>query len=55
MIPFVERFAWHGRRDWNAAVVLDPLEDDAALDALAEFLFKHRHIGPLALTTARHL
>jgi hypothetical protein len=54
MVLFVERFAWHGRRDWNAAIVLDSLDDDAALDAVAEFLFKYRHIGLPAFTTARH-
>jgi hypothetical protein len=42
---FIERFAWHGHRDWDAAVSLGPLDDDAALDALAEFLYRHRHAG----------
>jgi hypothetical protein len=45
MVVFIERFAWHGRRDWDAAVALDPLDGDAALDALAEFLYKNRHSG----------
>jgi hypothetical protein len=43
---FVERFAWHGRRDLGAAVSLDDLDQDAALDALAEFLWANRHRGP---------
>jgi hypothetical protein len=45
MVVFVERFAWHGRSDWNAAVVLDSIVDDAALDAVAEFLYNHRQAG----------
>jgi hypothetical protein len=42
---FVERFAWHGRRDLDADVTLDDLTDDAALGALAEYLWTTRHTG----------
>jgi hypothetical protein len=41
----IRDFAWHGRLDWNAAVALGPLDDDAALDAVAEFLYRNRHAG----------
>ncbi len=39
---FIDRFAWHGRRDLDAAVVLDSFDEDAALDALAELLWSQR-------------
>jgi hypothetical protein len=42
----VERFAWHGRRDLGADMALDDLTEDAALDALAEYLWASRHAGP---------
>jgi hypothetical protein len=42
---FAERFAWHARRDLGADVALDTLDDDAALDALAEFLWAVRQQG----------
>jgi hypothetical protein len=45
MILFVERFAWHARRDWNAAVTLGTLNEESALDALAEYLWTRRHAG----------
>jgi hypothetical protein len=41
----VERFAWHGPRDLAADVALDELTDDAALDALAEYLWATRRAG----------
>jgi hypothetical protein len=44
----IQRFAWHGPRDLAADVVLDELTDDAALDAVAEFLWANRHIGSVA-------
>ena len=45
----VECFAWHGPRDLNADIALDQLADeDAALDALAEYLWAFRHTGPVA-------
>jgi hypothetical protein len=40
----MERFAWHARRDLDADVALDDLFDDAALDALAEYLWASRHV-----------
>jgi hypothetical protein len=42
----VERFAWSGPLDLTADVALDDLTDEAALDALAEFLWATRHTGP---------
>src|SRR5262249_48991571 len=44
----VERLAWNGPRDLGADVVLDELTEDAALDALAEFLWTARHNQPAA-------
>ena len=41
---FADRFAWHGRRDLDADVVLDDYDDEAALDALAQFLWEARDI-----------
>jgi hypothetical protein len=41
----VERFAWHGQPELQADVALDDLVDDAALDALAEYLWANRHAG----------
>ena len=43
----LERFAWHGWRDLAADVAVDDLDDDAALDALAEYLWATRHAGPV--------
>ena len=40
-----ERFAWHAPAALGADVVLDDLGGDAALEALAEFLWAARH-GP---------
>ena len=40
---FIERFAWHGRRDWDAAFALDALDEETAVDALAELLWSRRH------------
>jgi hypothetical protein len=45
---FCERFAWNGRSDLNADVVLDDITDDAALEALAAFLWASRHDGQKA-------
>jgi hypothetical protein len=45
MAVSVARLSWHGATDWRAAIVLDRLDDEASLDALAEFLFAHRHKG----------
>jgi hypothetical protein len=44
----VQRFAWCGPYDLAANVGLDDLTDDAALDALAEYLWATRHIGQTA-------
>jgi len=41
----VERFAWHARDDLGAEVLLGFPEEDAVLDALAQFLWEHRHLG----------
>jgi hypothetical protein len=38
-----ERFAWNGISELGANVVLDDLTDDAALEALAEYLWESRH------------
>lgn len=40
---FIERFAWHGRRDLDAVVALDFLDEETAMDALAELLWSRRH------------
>jgi hypothetical protein len=42
---YVERFAWHAHRDLGAEVALDDLDDDAALDTVAEFVWAARHQG----------
>lgn len=46
----VERFAWNGQRDLGADVALDDLTADAALDALAEYLWASRHAGAVAVS-----
>jgi hypothetical protein len=40
---FADRFAWLGRRDWDAAFALDALDEESAVDALAELLWSRRH------------
>lgn len=40
---FMDRFAWAGESHLGAPVELELVDDEAALDALAEFLWKHRH------------
>jgi hypothetical protein len=40
-----ERLAWRGRVDLGADIALDDLTDDAALEALAEYLWAQRHAG----------
>jgi hypothetical protein len=42
---FIERFAWLGRRELDADMTLDRCDQDGMLDALAEFLWAHRHAG----------
>jgi hypothetical protein len=39
---FIENFAWHGRQHLDAPVVLDSLDEDMALDAMAELLWRMR-------------
>jgi hypothetical protein len=39
---FHDHFAWSARRDLDAPVVLDSLDEDAALNALAELLWNPR-------------
>ena len=43
----LERFAWNGPRDLNADIALDELSDEAALDALAQFLWTNRHAATM--------
>jgi len=40
---FATRFAWHARRELDAVVMLDDRIDEAALDAVARFLWDRRH------------
>jgi hypothetical protein len=42
MKMFVEDFAWNGRLDLGAPVALDSLDEDTAVDALAELLWNRR-------------
>jgi len=37
-----EAFAWTGRRDLNADILLEDPDDDAFVEALAHFLWTHR-------------
>jgi hypothetical protein len=47
---FADRFAWHGRADLNADVVLDDhVQEDTLLDALAQLLWDARHARAHAL------
>jgi hypothetical protein len=39
---FIERFAWSGRQQLDADVVLDAADETIVLDALADFLWDHR-------------
>jgi hypothetical protein len=41
----LERFAWNGPRDLHADIALDDLNDEAALDMLAELLWASRHLA----------
>jgi hypothetical protein len=41
----VEHFAWAGRIELAADVTLDPVDEQMALEALADFLWNHRHLG----------
>ena len=44
MSMFIDRFAWNGRQHLDAPVILDSLDEDIALDALAELLWRRRQI-----------
>jgi hypothetical protein len=44
MALFIQRFAWAGRRELGTAMVLDHVDEDLALEALADFLWNHRHL-----------
>jgi hypothetical protein len=39
---FVERFAWNGRVELGADLTLDPADEEALLNGLADFLWDHR-------------
>jgi hypothetical protein len=40
----VSRFAWTARPEFGADVALDVDDDDALVEAMAQFLWAHRHI-----------
>jgi hypothetical protein len=42
---FIQHFAWAGRIELDADVLLDPVDEDMALEALADFLWDQRHLG----------
>jgi hypothetical protein len=42
MALFVERFCWNGRNELDADIILDKADEEAALDALADFLWMNR-------------
>jgi hypothetical protein len=50
---FVERLAWNGRSLLDADVELREADEDALVDALAKFLWTHRHDGDNAGPTKR--
>ena len=50
MALFMERFAWSGRADLGADILLGDAEDDTFIEALADFLWAHRHHGHQELT-----
>jgi hypothetical protein len=39
----VDRFAWAGQPELGTDVALGDVDEDAALDAIADFLWTHRH------------
>ena len=39
----VDRFAWAGHRDVKAEVLLDVPDEDALVEAMARYLWDHRH------------
>jgi hypothetical protein len=42
LAAFVDHFAWHGRAELDADMLLSATEEDAVLDALADFLWAQR-------------
>ena len=42
MVFFAERFAWAGREELDADVAMGEADEDALLDALADFLWDNR-------------
>jgi hypothetical protein len=40
---WVDHFAWDGRQAWDADLVLGEADEDALVEALAEFLWQHRN------------
>ena len=44
LVLSVEHFAWSARFELEADILLDTPEEEAALDAMAQFLWDHRHL-----------
>jgi hypothetical protein len=44
----IDRFAWTGRTDLQAEIRLDFPDEDVLVEALAQFLWTHRHAAPSA-------
>ena len=42
LAAFVDHFAWHGCAELNADLTLAEADEDALLEALADFLWEHR-------------
>lgn len=40
---FIERFAWHGSCELDAAITLDSFDEDTAVDILAQLLWAQRN------------
>lgn len=49
----IERCAWNGRVELDADLVLGDVEEDAFADALADFVWTHRHDARLNPNTER--
>jgi hypothetical protein len=41
----IEHFAWSGLRDLGAEMILDTPDEDALVEAMARFLWAHRHLA----------
>ncbi len=41
----IEHFAWAGRLELKADVIVDPADEDMVLEALADFIWNNRHLG----------